>query len=106
MAGSTYRYERLCPENHGIKIHVIVVSLNQGKLNLPGNQLVQKLVRVVDDNADAVLGMAVDIAGQGVDITDSPIVLVVPNRRLSPFPAPSNICFRRNTSSFLRVVAA
>ena len=99
MAGSTYRYERLCPENHGIKIHVIVVSLNQGKLNLPGNQLVQKLVRVVDDNADAVLGMA-------VDITDSPIVLVVPNRRLSPFPAPSNICFRRNTSSFLRVVAA
>ena len=65
MTGSTYRYERLCPENHGIKIHVIVVSLNQGKLNLPGNQLVQKLVRVVDDNADAVLGMAVDIAGQG-----------------------------------------
>ena len=64
MAGSTYRYEGLCSENHGIKIHVIIIPLNQGKLNLPGNQLVQKLVRVVDDNADAVLGMAVDIAGQ------------------------------------------
>ena len=65
MSGSAYRDERLCPENHGIKIHIIIIPLNQGKLNLTGNQLVQKLVRVIDDHTDTVVRVAVDIAGQG-----------------------------------------